>query len=167
MTLEHWFFLSQTIAAFATVTAVSFVALEMQNSTRERRHQTIEDVLEDLREARRALAENTDVSRIFFSGLHDFAALASVDKMRFLLTAHSLLATHEAVFFHYREGHMPREMYEPQEANRSAFLAYPGFQAAWKLRRNFFRKAFQELVDKEIAAAQTHGAVALYGEGPV
>jgi hypothetical protein len=27
MTLEHWFFLSQTIAAFATVAAVSFVAL--------------------------------------------------------------------------------------------------------------------------------------------
>jgi len=167
MTLEHWFFLSQTIAAFATVAAVSFVALEMRNSTHERRHRTIENVLEDLREARRALAENSDVSRIFFSGLHDFAALASVDKMRFLLTAHSLLATHEALFFHYREGHMTREMYEPQEANRSAFLAYPGFQAAWNLRRNFFRKGFQTLVDEDIAAAQTRGAVALYGEGHV
>ena len=165
MTLEHWFFLSQTIAAFATVSAVSFVALEMRISTRERRHQTIEDVLHDLRESRRALAENSDVSRIFFSGLHDFAALASVDKMRFLLTVHGLLATHEAFFFHYREGHMTREMYEPQEANRRAALAYPGFRAAWQLRRNFFRKAFQSLIDEEIAAALTRGAVPLYGEG--
>jgi len=67
MTLEHWFFLSQTVAAFATVAAVSFVALEMRNSTRERRHRTIENVLEDLREARRALAENSDVFRIFLA----------------------------------------------------------------------------------------------------
>ena len=167
MTLEHWFFLSQTIAAFATVSAVSFVALEMRNSTLERRHQTIEDVLEDLREARRALAENSDVSRIFFSGLHDFAALASVDKMRFLLTAHSLMATHEALFYHYRDGHMSREMYEPQEANRSAFFAYPGYRAAWNLRRNYFRKEFQLVIEEDIAAAQKRGAVALYGEGPV
>jgi hypothetical protein len=46
MTLESMFYLSQTAAAFATVGALLFVALEVRGSNQVTRHRAIEELLE-------------------------------------------------------------------------------------------------------------------------
>ena len=60
---------------------------------------------------------------------------------------------------------MPRELYEPQRALLDELLGYPGLQAAWDLRKNYFHVVFRASVDARIAAARSSGRVpSLYDE---
>ena len=79
----------------------------------------------------------------------------------------NFFSTYESLFLHYRDGRLGRDLYEPQLAYLSDFLPYPGLQAAWDGRRNYFHRSFRTLVDERIAAAKKGTvAPALYHERP-
>jgi hypothetical protein len=165
MTLENMFYISQTVAAFAIVVSLLFVGLEVRHSNLESRHRTIEDTLQNYRAARLSIIDNSDVARVWISGLHNFTALDTADKVRFLLTADNLFNNVQSFFLHYRDGRLPRELYEPQRAVLDDFLGYPGCQAAWDFRKNYFHVAFRTWVEERIAAARSSRLVpSLYGE---
>jgi hypothetical protein len=165
MTLESMFYISQTVAGVALVVSLLFVGLEVRHSNLESRHRTIEEALQNYRAARAPAIDNPDVARTWLNGLHDFTALESVDKVRFLLIADNLFNNVQSFFLHHRDGVMPREVYEPQRAVLDDFLSYPGLQAAWDLRKNYFHVAFRTSVEERIAAARSAGSVgSLYGE---
>jgi hypothetical protein len=166
MTLENVFYLSQTVGAFAIVGSLLFLAVEMRHASRETRHRSAEESLQKLREVELEMAADPERAGVWLSGLHDFAALSPVNKVRFLLIAHMVLKTNESFLLAFREGRLPREMYEPEEVHQGEFLAYPGMQAAWNIRRHYFHKAFQEWADGRIAAVKNHQPLPfLYREG--
>jgi hypothetical protein len=165
MTLEKMFYISQIFAAFAIFLSLLFVGMEVRHSNRESRHRTIEETLQNYRDARAALIENVDVARAWISGLHDFTALEPADKVRFLLIADSLFGNIQSFFLHHRDGRMPDELYEPQRRFLNDVLGYPGLQAAWDFRKSYFHVAFRALVEESIAAARGSGLViSHYGE---
>ena len=160
-------YLGQTIAAFAVVGSLLFVGMELRSSNQVNRHRIIEELLADYRAVRMGIASNADVARAWLSGLHDFAALDPADKVRFALTADLFFHTHESLYLHYRDGRMRRELYEPQRLNMADFLAYPGLQAVWDLRRHYFHSAYRSMVDDMIATGRTGGRMPdLYREMP-
>jgi len=162
MTLEELFYMSQTIAGFAIVGSLLFVGLEVHHGNRESRHRTIEEVLQNYRAVRITLTDDIDVTRLWISGLHDLAALDPVDKVRFQLITHNIFNTWESLFLLYRDGRMTREYYEPQDKNMSDFLAYPGLQSAWAVRKTYFHKDFRTMVDAKIASIPSSGIVLPY-----
>ena len=164
MTLEQLFFASQTIAGFATCGALVFVGFEMRNSTRERLHRTIEETLQDTTELRNRIAGDSDLARIWFTGLNDLAALTSIEKVRFLLTATNFFSTHDALFAHLRDHHLEPEMFEPHDADLDVFLTYPGLRAAWTIRKHFFSHAFRIRIDGKIAGTTLSSVRQAYGE---
>jgi hypothetical protein len=167
VTLEHVFFLSQTIAAFAIVGSLLFVAIEMRSSNQVNRHRMIEELLADYRAAKLGVANDADLARTWLSGLNDFAALNPVDKVRFSLTADMFFQTHQGIYLHYRDGRMRAELYEPARSNMTDLLGYAGLQAVWDLRRQHFHSAFRSMVDDTIAAVRTGGPNPhVYGEKP-
>lgn len=123
--------------------------------------------LADYRAMRMGIASNADVARAWLSGLHDFAALDPVDKVRFSLTADMFFHTFQSFYLHYRDGRMRRELYEPQRLNMTDFLGYPGLQAVWDVRRHYFHSAYRSMVDDTIATVRTGGPMPdVYGERP-
>jgi hypothetical protein len=165
MTLENMFYISQTVAAFAIVVSLLFVGMEVRHSNRESRHRTIEETLQNYRAARSPIIDNVDVARAWISGLRDFAALEPPDKVRFLLIADSLFGNIQSFFLHHREGRMPPELYEPQRRFLEDVLGYPGLQAAWEFRKDYFHVAFRASVEKSLATARGSGLVpSRYGE---
>jgi len=159
------FYLSQTVAAFAIVASLLFVAVEVRGSNQVSRHRAIEELLEDYRGVRMSIATNADVARAWLSGLHNFDALDPSDRVKFSLTADLFFHTHESIYLHYKGGRMSRAMYEPQRSNMTDFLCYPGLQTVWALRKRYFHVAYQSHVDEAIATARTVGTVpSLYGE---
>ena len=138
----------------------------MRHTNRESRHRSAEESLHKLRELELEMAADADKARVWLSGLHDFAALAPVDKVRFLLISHMALKTNESFFLAYRDGRLTREMWEPEERHQGEFLAYPGMQAAWNIRKHYFHGAFQKWADEKIATARkSEGLPSLYREG--
>jgi len=166
VTLENMFYLSQTVAAFAIVGSLLFVAVEVRGSNQVNRHRAIEELLEDYRGVRMSIATNDDLARAWLSGLHNFEGLDPLDKVRFSLTADLFFHTHESIYMHYKGGRITRAMYEPQKANIADFLRYPGLQTVWALRKRYFHVGFQSHVEETIAAVRSAGtAPSLYGEG--
>jgi len=167
VTLEEIFWLSQTIAAVAIVGSLLFVAIEVRSSNQVSRHRFVEELLADYRAVRMGIADNADVARAWLSGLHDFAALDPLDKVRFSLTADMFFHTHESLYLHFRDGRMPRELYEPQRSTMTDWLGYPGLQAVWGLRKQQFHSAFRSMLDDTIASVRTSGRIPdMYSERP-
>jgi hypothetical protein len=165
VTLENMFYLSQTVAAFAILGSLLFVALEVRASNQVNRHRAIEELLEDYRGARMSIATSADVTRVWLSGLHNFEALDPIDKVRFSLTADLFFHTHESIYMHYKGGRMSRALYEPQNLNMTDLLRYPGLQTVWSLRKPYFHVAYQSHMDERIRAARGMGtSPGLYGE---
>jgi hypothetical protein len=167
VTLEEMFWLSQTIAAVAIVGSLLFVAMEVRSSNQVNQHRMVEEVAADYRAMRMGIATDADVRRAWITGLHDFAALDPVDRVRFSLTADLFFHTHESFYLHFRDGRMPRELYEPQRSNMTDFLGYPGLQAVWEFRKHYFHSAYRSMVDDAIATVRTGGPMPdLYRERP-
>ena len=167
MTLQDMFHLSQIVAALAIIGSLLFVAVEMRGSNQANRHRRIEELLEDYRGVRMQIAANADCTRAWRSGLHNYAALDPLDKVRFSLVADLFFNTHQSIYLHYRGGRMERSMYEPQRLNMTDFLRYPGLQAIWDVRKHYFTSAYQSYVDRAIATARGAGSAPnLYGESP-
>jgi hypothetical protein len=165
MTLENIFYLSQAVAGFALVGSLLFLGLEVHHRNLETRHRSTEESLQKLRDVELHMCGDADRARVWLSGLHDYAALASVDKVRFQLTAHMALKANESFFLAYQEGRLTRDVYEPEAQHQADFLAYPGFQTAWDMRKQYFSKAYREWVNEKIAAATKYeGMPSLYRE---
>ena len=75
MTLEQMFFISQTVAAFAIVGSLLFVAMELRNSNRDSRHRELEETREKYTRLILAIVGNPDLSRVWFDGIHNIDAL--------------------------------------------------------------------------------------------
>jgi hypothetical protein len=167
MTLEHIYFVSQSVAAVAVVVSLIFLGLQVRHTNRESLHRSAEESLQKLREIELEMAADADRAGVWLSGLHDFGALSPVSKVRFLLIAHMVLKTNESFFVAFRDGRLTREMYEPEEQHMREFLGYPGIQAAWSIRRHYFHEPFQRWVEEKISAAKKEvGMPFLYREEP-
>lgn len=167
MTLENMFYVSQTVAAFALVGSLLFLGLEVRHRNLESRYRSSEDSLQKLRDVELHMCGDADRARLWLSGLHDYEGLAPVDKVRFQLTAHMALKANESFFLAYQEGRLTRDLYEPEAQHQADFLAYPGFQTAWDMRKQYFHEAYRQWVDEMIAATKkSEGMPFLYREEP-
>ena len=167
MTLENMFYISQTVAAFALVGSLLFLALEVRHRNLESRYRSTEDSLQKLRDVELHICGDAERARVWLIGLYDYAALPPVDKVRFQLTAHMALKANESFFLAYQEGRLSRDLYEPEAQHQADFLAYPGFQTAWDMRKQYFHQAYREWVEEKIAAAKKREDVpCLYREVP-
>jgi hypothetical protein len=167
VTLEHIFFLTQSVAALAIVGSLVFVAMEVRSSNQVNQHRIIEELAADYRTVRMTIASNTDVAQAWHAGLLDFSALGPVDKVRFSLIADAFFHTHESFYLHYHDGRLGKDLYEPQRLQMIDWLGYPGLQAVWGIRRSYFHGGFGSIVDYTIAVARSGGQVPdLYREKP-
>ena len=63
--------------------------------------------------------------------------------------------TIESLYLHYLDGRISREMYESFEARIKHNAAYPGFQAWWSGRREWYQPSFRARLDEKFAGAKT------------
>ena len=131
------------------------MALEVRGSNKVNRHRIVEEVLADYRAVRTNIANHPEVTRAWLTGLHDFAALDPIDKVRFSLNADLFFQTTQSLYLHYRDGTIGRELFEPQRLMLVEFLGYPGLRAVWEVRKNWFHNAYRSMVDDAAVASRT------------
>ncbi|MGC9992750.1 MAG: hypothetical protein ABSD52_10215 [Candidatus Cybelea sp.] len=166
MSLEHFFYLSQIIAALAVIASLLFVALEVRNSTRESRHRAGEEAYQKFREVQLEVASNADLARIWSQGVHDFFSFQPLDRTRFLLVTHVFFKNWESIFLVHVDGRLSDEHSESTENMAGDLLGYPGIQAVWSARKRYFHQAFRAHVDAKIEAIPNNSNSVLPYEFP-
>jgi hypothetical protein len=101
-----------------------------------------------VRDVTKQLSENAELGRIWRIGLEDINALSPDDRARFYHVAFQFLKAMETIHIYFVYGLMDEQIWRGWWNLYRHYLASPGLDHYWKLRRDLFAERFQTYVNK-------------------
>jgi hypothetical protein len=154
---------AQMISSIAVVASFWYLAIQVHRSTRIAKLAAQDAATTALREVTRPFADNAELARIWSTGLENFEALKPDEKGRFYHAAFQFLKAMETIHFHYVYGLMEEQVWRGWSNLYRHYLATPGLDHYWQLRRDLFSERFQifisqlDLPDKRMTVANLLG----------
>ena len=159
----------EMLAAIGQVTAVlvgipSFVylAIQIREQTRERRHAAINTLAGQWSDLVKSLNDSAEFSAIYLRGLQSFDQLDAVSKVRFSAFFGRFFKNFEGMYFYRRDGVLGASSWGEIERTMNDLLAYPGTRQWWETRKHWHTDDFAHVVDKIIAQGSEAKAYATY-----
>jgi hypothetical protein len=165
MTLEHIFFVSQSVAAVGVVASLIFVGLQVRGSAKAVRSATAQSVQDSYANWYVSLACNENALAASLKGLVDLEALTAAEKAQFYCTYMAYLSNARNAFHQWREGHLANDLWTGWEALLMNFVKTPGGAAFWHERSFVFGQDFQNEV-KAIMSREQNPLVKVLGVIP-
>src|SRR6267378_5596376 len=138
--------ISQMIGSIAVVFSVLYLALQVHQSTRIAKLAAQDAAATSLREVTRPFAENADLARVWRRGLQDLQSLSAEEQARFFHSTYQFLKAFETIHFHHIYGLMDEQIWQGWCGLLQHYIASPGIEHSWPLRRDLFSKRFREFV---------------------
>jgi hypothetical protein len=154
---------AQMISSIAVVASFWYLAVQVHRSTRIAKLAAQDSATTALREVTRPFTDNAELARIWSIGLENFDALNPDEKGRFYHAAFQFLKAMETIHFHYVYGLMEEQVWRGWSNLYRHYLATPGLNHYWQLRRDLFSERFQvfisqlDLPDKRMTVANLLG----------
>jgi hypothetical protein len=139
---------AQIISSVAVVASFWYLALQVHRSTRIAKLAAQDAATTALREVTRPFTDNAEVARIWRIGLENLAALNPEEKARFFHAAFQFLKAMETIHFHYVYGLMEEQIWRGWRNLYRHYLATPGLDHYWQLRRDLFSERFQVFISQ-------------------
>ena len=155
---------SQIVSSVAVVASFWYLAVQVHRSTRIAKLAAQDSATTALREVTRPFTENAELARIWSIGLENFDALTPDEKGRFFHATFQFLKAMETIHFHYVYGLMEEQIWRGWSNLYRHYLATPGIDHYWQLRRDLFSERFQvfiselDLPQKRMTVANLLGA---------
>ena len=137
---------AQLIGSIGVVASLWYLAVQVHRSTRIAKLSAQDAAAGALRDVTRPFAENPDVGRIWRIGLENVDSLSAEEKARFFHVAFQFLKAMETIHFHYVYGLMEEAVWRGWRNLYEHYLASPGLEFYWSVRRNLFSERLQEFV---------------------
>lgn len=137
---------AQLVSSVAVVTSLWYLAVQLRHSTRIAKLTAQDAATTALREVTRPFTENAEVARLWRIGLEDLEALTADEKSRFFHAAFQFLKAMETIHFHYVYGLMEEQIWRGWSNLYRHYLATPGLDYYWQLRRELFSDRFQQFI---------------------
>lgn len=139
---------SQIVSSVAVVASFWYLAVQVHRSTRIAKLAAQDSATTALREVTRPFTENAEVARIWSIGLENFDALTAEEKGRFFHATFQFLKAMETIHFHYVYGLMEEQIWRGWSNLYRHYLATPGINHYWQLRRDLFSERFQIFISQ-------------------
>ena len=166
--LMNWEMLAaigQLAAVFVGIPSLIYLAVQIREQTKERRHAAVNALTVQWGDLTRSLHDNENFAAVFLRGVQSFTDLDAVSKLRFSAFFNRFLKNFEGMYFSHRDGILAATLWGEIERTMSDFLAYPGVQEWWKTRRHWHTEEFAQVVDQIIARGDKPMAYATYALG--
>ena len=167
MNITNWEAVSailQMVGSVAVVFSVLYLAVQVHRSTRIAKLAAQDAAATSLREVTRPFAENADLARIWRIGLEDLQSLSSEEQARFFHSTYQFLKAFETIHFHHIYGLMDEQIWKGWCALLQHYIASPGMEHYWKLRRDLFSARFQQFIDRLDRPADRRTVANLLGQ---
>lgn len=138
---------AQLISSFAVVASLWYLAIQVHRNTRVAKLAAQDAAAGALRDVTKPFSENAELGRIWRIGLEDIGALSGDDRARFYHVAFQFLKAMETIHFHFIYGLMDEQVWRGWRNLYRHYLACPGLEHYWSLRRDLFSERFQSFVD--------------------
>lgn len=138
---------AQLISSISVVISLWYLAVQVHRSTRIARLTAQNEATSALRAVTSPFAENPELGRLWRQGLENFESLNAEDKARFYHVAFQFLKAMEGIHHHYEYGLMEEQIWRGWGNLYRHYLASPGLDRYWQLRRDLFSDRFQKFID--------------------
>lgn len=138
---------AQLISSVGVVASLWYLAIQVHRSTRIAKLTAQDDAASALRDVTKPFSENPELGRLWRVGLEDLSALNDDEKARFFHVAFQFLKAMETIHFHYLYGLMDEGVWRGWWNLYRHYLASPGLEHYWNIRRDLFSDDFKGFVD--------------------
>jgi len=138
--------IAQMIGSIAVVFSVLYLAIQVHQSTRVSKLAAQDAAATALRDVTRPFAENAELARIWQVGLEKLDSLSPEDQTRFFHSVYQFLKAYETIHFHHIYGLMDEQIWKGWCGLLQHYIASPGMERYWELRRDLFSQRFQAFV---------------------
>ena len=149
------------VSAVGVMGSLIYLALQIRGDARARRAATMVEQSGAFRTFLQILATQGEVADIYVRGIRDFSALEVAEQPRFSALMGYLFRVYEEHLLQWREGLLDAHVWHGLESPVDDILAYPGVQAWWATRSNWYSADFKTFILAKIAAAKSP---TMYGE---
>jgi hypothetical protein len=94
----------QLAAVFVGIPSLIYLAIQIREQTKERRQSAVHALTEQWGDLTTSLHDNAETAAIFLRGMHSFADLDPVSKLRFSAFFNRLINIFEGMYFSHRQG---------------------------------------------------------------
>ena len=150
MTLEHVFFLSQTIAAVAVVVSIVYLAREVRQSERVQRAIMQQGRADRVSKTSLTMA-HPDLARIWQKALSAQPDMTPAEFVQWSLLCRAAFLSGEDSVLQHKAGTLDEGSFRSYQAGAKAFMAFPAFRAMWQVSRTQYGPDFQEFADRLMA----------------
>ena len=156
MTLESVYFVTQIIAALAVVASLLYVGVQLKQNTQAIRAAAVQSMAATVATNATNIASNPQNAALFRRGLTDYAELSDIDRAQFVQLMNGIFLSQDSIFWLYREGSFPEELWQRELGGLCAWLGTPGGKSAWE--EAHLSKPFRQHVDQNIDHGRPTGA---------
>jgi len=159
MTLEDFYFVSQIVAALGIMLSLIFVGIQMRQSTEQAKRVEAATRVAAMREAHGNLAnwymhtsQHQHLTSLIGKALNEFDTLSDDEMAQYITSGMALLSYAQNAFYEWHSGDLPDEQWKSWHAALQ-FLATPGGQKLWAMRRHGFADLFTDYVEVNVLSS--------------
>jgi hypothetical protein len=153
MSLEHIFYLSQSIAAVAVIASLLYLAQQVRQAERVQRATMQQGRADRTSQASLATA-NPELARVFQKGAAGDTELTREEFTQWMLMCRALFLSGEDSFLQHEAGMLSDAAFNSYVAGVKFYLSMPGMRAAWKLSEGQFGSEFRAFGNAMLAQTQ-------------
>jgi hypothetical protein len=135
------------LGGIAVVASLIYLASQIRQNSRLLEATTSSMRTQNMAASSLALAQDPDVSRIFWEGLADLAALSEADQRRFVPLLSMTFSGFAEQYWANRAGFATSSGWEVQELGMRWYLEQPGAQQWWRDWSRIYPQDFRNYID--------------------
>lgn len=150
MSLEHIFYISQSIAAVAVVGSLLYLAQQVRQAERVQRATMQQGRADRTSQASFAVA-SPELARVLQKGMAGDAELSREEFTQWMMICRGLFLSGEDSFFQHQAGLLSDSAFDSYVAGVKFYMSMPGMRAAWKMAEDQFGADFRAFVNSVLA----------------
>jgi hypothetical protein len=140
--------IGQIVGALAVVISLIYLASQVRGSARATRIASERSLVEMFIQFAQQLAVHPHLSELYCRGIHDFESLKGAEVVRFSAFMDQMFKLFEEAYHGQLERHMDARVWRGVDAALRDFNTYPGVQAWWRTRSQWFSEDFEKLINQ-------------------
>jgi len=160
MTLEHWYFVAEILAAFAVVLSLCFLAFELRRNSNHVKRQSMDLLTIHRVDALKAFYEDEAMASIIWKGFAHEPRLPAHEWARFGLFLYSFFLLFEVAFRKFDGKELDQTTWKSWQDGLAWWLQQPGVRSWWKSDHPGYCTSFTEYIDHELGRVDVHSVEA-------
>lgn len=163
MSLEHIFYLSQSIAAVAVIASLLYLAQQVRQAERVQRA-TMQQGRADRTSQASLASANPELARVFRKGAAGDPELTRDEFTQWMLMCRALFLSGEDSFLQHETGMLSDGAFNSYVAGVKFYFSMPGMRVAWKLSEGQFGSDFRAFGNAMLAQTPISEDVDAYSQ---